>query len=98
MSTDDATLAALEGRFEQDGIALPAVQFVDIHGAAKVKLVPAGTFRDVVRDGRGVRGRGGLGHGAGAPLARHDGPRRPRDLYPAALRAGRRPVRGGPLR
>ena len=52
MSTDDTTLAGLEGRFEQDGIAYLLVQFVDIHGAAKVKLVPARTLRAVVEDGR----------------------------------------------
>ena len=45
MNTDDATLAGLEGRFEQDGIAHLLVQFVDIHGSAKVKLVPARALR-----------------------------------------------------
>ena len=41
MSTEHTTMAGLESRFEQDGIAHLLVQFVDIHGAAKVKLVSA---------------------------------------------------------
>jgi glutamine synthetase len=65
MSTDDATLAAMEGRFEEEGIAHLLVQFVDIHGAAKVKLVPASAFRGVVETGAGFAGGAVPGMGQG---------------------------------
>ncbi len=65
---------AWSSRFQDDGIAYLLIQFVDIHGAAKVKLVPATTLR-VGRGGRrGLRRRGRLGDGAGAALARHAAP------------------------
>ena len=65
MSNDEAILAGLESRFEQDGIAHLLVQFVDIHGAAKVKLVPARALRAWWRPGRVSRAgpSGGWGRG-----------------------------------
>ena len=66
MHSPEARLAALEGQFQTDGIAYLLVQFVDIHGAAKVKLVPAGRLaRRRARRARGSRaGRsGGWGRG-----------------------------------
>lgn len=70
MSTDDSTLTALEGRFEEEGITHLLVQFVDIHGAAKVKLVPARTLRAVVHEGAGFAG--GAVWGAGQGPHSHD--------------------------
>ena len=98
MNADDATLAGLEGRFEQDGIAYLLIQFVDIHGSAKVKLVPARALRDVVESGAGFAGGAVWGMGQGPALARHDGPRRSRDLHADALRARRGAVRRRPVR
>src|SRR6516165_8869814 len=65
MSHDDAILAGLDSRFEQDGIAHLLVQFVDIHGAAKVKLVPAKALRNVVESGAGFAGGAVWGMGQG---------------------------------
>src|SRR5262249_502222 len=57
--------AGLESRFEQDGIAHLLVQFVDIHGAAKVKLVPARALHGVVEAGAGFAGGAVWGMGQG---------------------------------
>jgi glutamine synthetase len=65
MSHEEATLAGLERRFEQDGIAHLLVQFVDIHGAAKVKLVPARSLQGVVEAGAGFAGGAVWGMGQG---------------------------------
>lgn len=65
MSIEETTLAGLESRFEQDGIAHLLVQFVDIHGAAKVKLVPARALRAVVDSGAGFAGGAVWGMGQG---------------------------------
>src|SRR5262249_55233225 len=65
MSNENTTLAGLESRFEQDGISFLLVQFVDIHGAAKVKLVPAKTLRAVVEEGAGFAGGAVWGMGQG---------------------------------
>ena len=35
---DAARIAALEGQFQNDGISYLLIQFVDLHGAAKVKM------------------------------------------------------------
>jgi glutamine synthetase len=58
-------LAELETRFQADGIAYLLIQFVDIHGAPKVKLVPATTVRSVAEFGAGFAGGAvwGLGQG-----------------------------------
>ena len=49
-------LVALERRFQEDGIDYLLIQFVDIHGAPKVKLVPASTLRSVAEIGAGFAG------------------------------------------
>ncbi|WP_406697524.1 type III glutamate--ammonia ligase [Singulisphaera sp. Ch08] len=65
MSQLEAKLTALEGQFQTDGIAYLLIQFVDIHGAAKVKLVPAKAFRTAVRSGAGFAGGAVWGSGQG---------------------------------
>jgi glutamine synthetase len=58
-------LDALEAQLSSDGIAYLLVQFVDVHGAAKVKLVPAGCLRAAAETGAGFAGGAvwGLGQG-----------------------------------
>lgn len=70
MQTLEAQLAALEGRFENDGINYLLIQFVDIHGAAKVKLVPASTLSATVETGAGFAG--GAVWGMGQSAHSHD--------------------------
>src|SRR5438552_6825438 len=65
MSTVDTQLADLESRFQDDGISYLMIQFVDIHGAAKVKLVPAKTLRSVAEVGAGFAGGAVWGMGQG---------------------------------
>ena len=65
MSHLDAELAKLKHRMEVDGIAFLLVQFVDIHGAAKVKFVPAGTLRAVAEPVAGFAGGAVWGMGQG---------------------------------
>jgi hypothetical protein len=63
MPTVDVQLGDLERRFQDDGISYLMIQFVDIHGAAKVKLVPAKTLRAVAEVGAGFAGGRHLGDG-----------------------------------
>jgi glutamine synthetase len=65
MPTVDAQLVELKKRFQEDGISYLMVQFVDIHGAPKVKLVPAKTLAAVAAVGAGFAGGAvwGLGQG-----------------------------------
>jgi glutamine synthetase len=65
MNTEDIRLAELETQFEEDGISYLLIQFVDIHGAAKVKLVPAATLRSVAEVGAGFAGGAVWGMGQG---------------------------------
>ncbi len=65
MKTEDTRLAELETRFHEDGISYLLIQFVDIHGAAKVKLVPATTMRSVAEAGAGFAGGAVWGMGQG---------------------------------
>lgn len=65
MHTIEARLASLEGQFQNDGIAYLLIQFVDIHGAPKVKLVPASTLRAAVESGAGFAGGAVWGMGQG---------------------------------
>ena len=65
MPTSDARLNALEGQFQADGIENLLVQFVDIHGAAKVKIVPASSLRAAVLEGAGFAGGAVWGSGQG---------------------------------
>jgi glutamine synthetase len=56
---------ALKAQLEQDGIEYLLVQFVDVHGAAKVKMVPSDALDDVLDTGAGFAGGAlwGLGQG-----------------------------------
>jgi glutamine synthetase len=65
MPTMDEQLVEIERRIRADGIAYLLVQFVDIHGAAKVKLVPVSALRVVVSDGAGFAGGAVWGMGQG---------------------------------
>lgn len=61
-------LSALEHmreRLVKDGIEYLLVQFVDIHGSAKVKMVPASCLADVTHDGAGFAGAAVWGMGQG---------------------------------
>jgi glutamine synthetase len=61
----DVRLGKLEHQFQEDGIAYLLIQFVDIHGAAKVKLVPVNTLRAVAEVGAGFAGGAVWGMGQG---------------------------------
>ena len=52
-------------RMEEDGIEYLLTQFVDIHGAAKAKLVPVTHFDDVIDEGAGFAGGALNGMGQG---------------------------------
>jgi glutamine synthetase len=65
MSQFESRIAELEARFEKDGITHLLIQFVDVHGAAKVKLVPAHTLRSVAQTGAGFAGGAVWGMGQG---------------------------------
>jgi glutamine synthetase len=58
-------LAAAKQQLEADHIAYLLVQFVDIHGAAKVKLVPAYGLEDAYKTGAGFAGGAVWGMGQG---------------------------------
>lgn len=62
--------AALKTQLQKDGIEYLLVQFVDIHGAAKVKMVPAEALDDVVDTGAGFAG--GAVWGMGQDPSAHD--------------------------
>jgi glutamine synthetase len=61
----DGELKRLEHRMQDDGIAFLLIQFVDIHGSAKVKLVPAKTLATVAETGAGFAGGAVWGMGQG---------------------------------
>jgi glutamine synthetase len=61
----EAELSRLEDRMQDDGIAFLLFQFVDIHGSAKVKLVPATTLKTVASTGAGFAGGAVWGMGQG---------------------------------
>ncbi len=65
MADNDSLIRELEARFAADGVAFLLVQFVDIHGAAKVKLVPASALETVAREGAGFAGGAVWGMGQG---------------------------------
>jgi len=52
-------------QLDSDGVKYLLTQFVDIHGAAKVKLVPVASFDDVVDSGAGFAGGALNGMGQG---------------------------------
>ncbi|MEX0717783.1 MAG: type III glutamate--ammonia ligase [Planctomycetaceae bacterium] len=55
----------LRGRMNEDGIEFILVQFVDLHGSAKVKMVPASCLDDVLDAGAGFAGAAVWGVGQG---------------------------------
>ncbi|MEM9108903.1 MAG: type III glutamate--ammonia ligase [Planctomycetota bacterium] len=59
------TLDAMRERLDRDGIRFLLVQFVDMLGAAKVKMIPASSLDDAYSDGAGFAGAAvwGLGQG-----------------------------------
>lgn len=61
----EAKLHALEDQFQSDGVTDLLIQFVDIHGAAKVKLVPARALRTATHPGAGFAGGAVWGSGQG---------------------------------
>jgi glutamine synthetase len=60
----------LKTQLQKDGIDYLLVQFVDLHGAAKVKMVPADALDDVADTGAGFAG--GAVWGLGQNAASHD--------------------------
>lgn len=65
MTGNDSLIPELKARFASDGVAFLLVQFVDIHGAAKVKLVPASALESVAHEGAGFAGGAVWGMGQG---------------------------------
>src|SRR5438477_6847532 len=61
---------SMRQRLNRDGIEFVLVQFVDLHGAAKVKMVPASCLDDVADVGAGFAG--GAVWGAGQGPHSHD--------------------------
>jgi glutamine synthetase len=61
---------ALKNQLQQDAIDYLLVQFVDIHGAAKVKMVPGEALDDVADTGAGFAG--GAVWGMGQDASSHD--------------------------
>lgn len=55
----------VRAQMKQDGIEFIVVQFVDIHGAAKAKLVPVSSFDDMIDSGAGFAGGAVSGVGQG---------------------------------
>lgn len=55
----------LRKQMKSDGIEYLLVQFVDVHGAAKVKMVPVANFDDVIDAGAGFAGGALWGMGQG---------------------------------
>ena len=62
--------AEVKKQIERDGIEFLLVQFVDINGAAKVKMMPASSFDDALETGAGFAG--GAVSGAGQGPHSHD--------------------------
>jgi glutamine synthetase len=58
-------LVELESRLQDDRISYLLIQFVDIHGAPKVKLVPTASIRSVAEVGAGFAGGAVWGMGQG---------------------------------
>ncbi len=57
--------ATVKEKMKEDGIEFILAQFVDLHGAAKVKQVPVTSFDDIVDDGAGFAGAAVWGAGQG---------------------------------
>ncbi len=65
-SNGAATVESLSKRLEKEKIDYLFAQFVDIHGSAKVKLVPSSTLKNIVEEGAGFAGGAVWGMGQGA--------------------------------
>jgi glutamine synthetase len=65
MSDLEAQITGLEERMRTEAVTSLLVQFVDMHGAAKVKLVPASELRSVALNGAGFAGGAVWGMGQG---------------------------------
>jgi glutamine synthetase len=61
---------ALKAQLQKDAVEYLLVQFVDIHGAPKVKMVPAEVLDDVIDSGAGFAG--GAVWGMGQDASSHD--------------------------
>ena len=61
---------ALKSQLQKDAIEYLLVQFVDIHGAPKVKMVPTDALDDVIDVGAGFAG--GAVWGMGQNASSHD--------------------------
>jgi len=59
------TREVLKKKFQEDKIEYILVQFIDINGAAKVKMVPVSHFDDVIDEGAGFAGAAVMGLGQG---------------------------------
>lgn len=59
------TREEMHQRLRDDGIEFLLVQFVDLHGAAKVKMVPAGELNTMIDEGAGFAGAAVWGVGQG---------------------------------
>lgn len=59
------TRESVKNQLKTDGIDFILAQFVDIHGAPKVKQVPVDSFDDIVGDGAGFAGAAVWGAGQG---------------------------------
>ena len=64
------------------------VQFVDLHGSAKVKMVPREQLDAVADSGAGFAGGAVWGMGQNAALSRHDGAHRPGHVHAGSLVPG----------
>ena len=60
-----ATREQIRQQIQQDGIEFLLAQFVDIHGAAKVKMVPVSSLDDMIDEGAGFAGAAVWGAGQG---------------------------------
>jgi len=59
------TREVLKKKFQEDKIEYILVQFIDINGSAKVKMVPVNHFDDVIDEGAGFAGAAVIGLGQG---------------------------------
>lgn len=55
----------IRAQMKEDGIEFILAQFVDVHGSAKVKMVPSSAFNSVLDDGAGFAGAAVEGVGQG---------------------------------
>ena len=69
-TTAPTTLDELRERLTEDGVEYILAQFVNIHGSAKVKMVPARNVDDILTDGAGFAG--GAVWGVGQKAHSHD--------------------------